>query len=332
MTVQLHDDPAELVADAIRGLVSAHPTIVSARFDPLFVIRADSGAPGTVAVVSGGGSGHEPLHAGFVGSGMLDAAVPGQVFASPTAGQVHAALVAADRGAGVVLIIKNYTGDVLNFTLAAEDARDDGLSVELVLVDDDLATDGENSGTGRRGTAATVVAEKLAGAAAREGRSLGEVAAVARGAAERSRSLAVGFRSATLPGHDTPSFELQPGELEFGVGIHGERGTGRTLAGNGSEIVASLVRPLVDALGLSEGDEIIAVVNGLGGTAGVHLGAARHYLDRALEGTGIRIARSLVGSYVTALEMQGISITLTRITDGDLELWDAPVTTAALRW
>jgi dihydroxyacetone kinase-like protein len=330
MTVQLHDDPAELVADAIRGVVSANPTILSARFDPLFVMRADTGARGTVAVVSGGGSGHEPLHAGFVGSGMLDAAVPGQVFASPTAGQVHAALIAADRGGGVVLVIKNYTGDVLNFTLAAEDARDDGLSVELVLVDDDLAT--EDSGTGRRGTAATLVVEKLAGAAAREGRSLEEVAGVARGAAERSRSLAAAFRSATLPGHDAPSFVLEPGELEFGVGIHGERGTGRTLAGRGSDIVASLVRPLVGALGLGRGDDVIAVVNGLGGTAGVHLGAARHYLDRALEASGIRIARSLVGSYVTALDMQGISITLTRVADGDLALWDAPVTTAALRW
>jgi dihydroxyacetone kinase-like protein len=332
MTVQPHDDPADLVADAVRGLVAAHPAILSARFDPLLVFRAGPTEPDTVALVSGGGSGHEPLHAGFVGAGMLDAAVPGQVFASPTAGQVHAALTSVDRGAGVLLLVKNYTGDVLNFTMAAEDARDDGHDIEIVLIDDDLATERTDVGPGRRGTGAALVIEKLAGAAARDGRPLTEVAAIARGAAERSRSLAVAFRSATLPGHDGPSFELKPGELEFGVGIHGERGTAVATGGRGSEIVTSLVRPLVDALDLRDGDEVIAVVNGLGGTAGIHLAAARHYLDRALEGTGVRVARSLVGTFVTALDMQGISVTLTRVAPGDLQLWDAPVTTAALRW
>lgn len=333
MTVQLHNDPGELTADALRGYALDHSSKVKVHFDPTFVERSQPAAAGAVAIVSGGGSGHEPLHLGFVGEGMLDAAVPGKVFASPTASQVGAAIRSVDRGAGVLLIVKNYTGDILNFGLAAEDARDDGIPVEIVRVADDLAserTDGE--GPGRRGTAGTVIVEKLCGAAARRGDGLAELAALGSSLSDRTRSLAVAFRSATLPGHAEPSFQLPDSSVEFGVGIHGERGSTRPFDGSGADLVESLVGPLVEALALAEGSEVIAVVNGLGGTPGLQLGAARYYLEQSFGSRGIGVARALTGSYVTALDMQGISITLLRVEDGDLELWDAPVNTVALSW
>lgn len=331
MTVQVHDRPAELVEEALRGVVDESRGALTLVRDPLFVARAErAGTDARVALVSGGGSGHEPLHVGFVGEGMLSAAVPGQVFASPTAEQVLAAVTRVDRGAGVLLIVKNYTGDVLNFRLAAEDAIGEGHAVEVVVVADDLASDGD--GPGRRGTGAALIVEKLAGAAAAEGRSLQEVAEVARSAAERSRSLAVAFRSATLPGRTDESFLLESGHVEHGVGIHGERGREQPAAASGSAQVAQLAAAIAEGLGLKPGDQVIALVNGLGGTPLIQLAAAREYLRRALEESGIAIARSLTGSYVTALDMQGLSLTLLKAEPGDLELWDAPVRTAALAW
>ncbi|MGO1879971.1 MAG: dihydroxyacetone kinase subunit DhaK [Microbacterium gubbeenense] len=329
--MQIHDDPARLVHDAVEGVIAESRGALVLVEEPLHVHRRSASGDTTVAVVSGGGSGHEPLHLGLVGPGMLDAAVPGQVFASPTAAQVLAAIESVDRGPGVLLVVKNYTGDVLNFRFAAEDAEDAGHNVEVVVVADDIATESEQ-GPGRRGTGATLLVEKLAGAAAARGLPLAEVARIARSVADRARSLAVAFRSATLPGWDDVSFALPNGSIEFGVGIHGERGQEVAWDGDGSALVDLVVTRLFEAMGLVAGDEVIALVNGLGGTPALQLGAANAYLRRNLSGRGVDVVRSLTGNLVTALDMQGVSITLLRAGDDDLDLWDAPVRTAALSW
>ncbi|MEV4601684.1 dihydroxyacetone kinase subunit DhaK [Amycolatopsis sp. NPDC049253] len=327
---QLVNDPDDLVAEALRGLAAGHPSLVRHHAQPAYLVRAEPGEP-KVALVSGGGSGHEPLHTGFVGAGMLDAAVPGAVFASPTAFQIRAAIRAADRGRGVLLIVKNYTGDVLNFGIAAELAAEDGLDVRTVLVDDDLATEG-TEGPGRRGTAAVVAVEKICGAAAERGASLDELVALATRVAGSARTLAVALAACTHPGESRPSFELADDEVEFGVGIHGEHGIERRPFAPVRELVASLAAPIAAALDLTAGDEVIAIVNGLGATHGLELAAAHRDLVAHLRGIGVEVARALVGSYVTALDMRGCSITLLRAAPDLLELWDAPVRTPALTW
>jgi dihydroxyacetone kinase-like protein len=334
MTVrQLINDPTRFVAEALDGLQRAHPDLLRCHDDPAFVLRAGDRATSKVALVSGGGSGHEPLHTGFVGPGMLDAAVPGAVFASPTALQVHAAIAAADRGQGVLLIVKNYTGDVLNFRIAAELARDDGISVATVLVDDDLATDSQDDGgPGRRGTAAVVAVEKICGAAAERGASLAELTELGKRVTDSARTMALALAACTQPGQARPSFDLTDTEIEFGVGIHGEHGVGRRPFAPVHELVAELTRPILDALDLGRGENVIAIVNGLGATHALELSVVHRELARLLDGEGIGLARSLVGSYVTALDMRGCSITLLRAADDLIELWDAPVRTPALAW
>ncbi|GAA2803543.1 dihydroxyacetone kinase subunit DhaK [Saccharopolyspora taberi] len=326
---QFINDPDDFVAEALRGLQLAHPALVRCNPDPAYVVRAEPTPK--VALVSGGGSGHEPLHTGFVGAGMLDAAVPGAVFASPTAFQIRAAIGAADQGRGVLLIVKNYTGDVLNFTIAAELAREDGIEVEIVLVDDDLATESDD-GPGRRGTAAVVAVEKICGAAAEQGAKLSELADLGRRVVGSARTLALALQSCTHPGQTRPSFDLAADEVEFGVGIHGEHGVGRRPFGPARELVTELTTPLVAELGLVRGEKVIALVNGLGSTHALELSVAHRELAELLEGLGIDLARSLVGPYVTALDMRGLSITLVRADDELLDLWDAPVRTPALTW
>ncbi|PPK90807.1 dihydroxyacetone kinase-like protein [Kineococcus xinjiangensis] len=334
---QFLNDPDDVVAEALEGFARAHSDLVRWNRDPSYVIRADHGAHGSkVGLVSGGGSGHEPLHTGFVGRGMLDAAVPGQVFTSPTALQVAAATQAVDTGAGVVQIVKNYTGDVLNFRIAAEIAQDEGARVQQVLVDDDLATDpqltGNPDGPGRRGTAAVVAVEKVCGAAAEAGADVVEVAALGRRVASSARSLAVALEAPAHPGRDRPSFDLGEHEVEFGVGIHGERGVGRRPFAPAAELLPQLTAPLVESLGLRRGDAALVIVNGLGSTHPLQLSLAYREVTRLLDGLGITTARSLLGSYVTALDMTGCSVTLVRLDDDLLRLWDAPVRTAALTW
>lgn len=320
-----------LVGQALEGFEAAHGDLVRVHRDPVFVTRADP-ARDRVALISGGGSGHEPLHTGFVGPGMLDAAVPGDVFASPTALQVRAAIEATDSGAGTVVIVKNYTGDVLNFSIAA-DLLSRTHRVETVLVDDDLATESEDeAGPGRRGTAAVVVVEKICGAAATAGAPLAEVRDLGRDVVSRSATLGVAFEAPVNPLSGLRSFELDEGEVEFGVGIHGERGIETRAATEAAELVESVTDPLIDALGLGRGAPVLAVVNGLGATHGLELNIATHELRRHLDGRGVRIARSLVGPYVTSLDMKGFSITLTAVTDELVELWDTPVRTPALHW
>jgi dihydroxyacetone kinase-like protein len=322
------NDPRQIVAEALAGFERAHQTVVRWNREPSFIVRADDDRPDGVGVLSGGGSGHEPLHTGFVGQGMLDAAVPGGIFASPTALQVEAATNAIDRGRGVVHIVKNYTGDVMNFAMAAEMAAG---AVETVLVDDDVATESED-GPGRRGTAAVVAVEKICGAAAARGASLGEVAELGRRVAAGSRSIAVALHAPTHPGQTRPSFDLGEGEIELGVGIHGERGVGRRPHGPASELAEALLGPVADALGLARGERVLVIVNGLGATHGLELSVMFGEAARLLDERGVVVERALVGAYVTSLDMSGCSLTLVRLDDELAALWDAPVRTPALTW
>lgn len=326
------NDPEDLVPEALEGLVLSHPLLLALEAEHRVVTRRQP-ATDKVGLVSGGGSGHEPLHAGFVGTGMLDVAVAGAVFASPTALQVLAATKAADAGRGVVQIVKNYTGDVLNFRIAGEISGDDAIETEIVLVDDDLATDtGDEDGPGRRGTAATVIVEKLCGAAAEAGASLAEVAAIGRRAASRARTMSLALSAGTHPGDAEPQFTLGDDEVELGVGIHGERGRGRVPFRHADGLTELLLEPLREELELHRGDQVLAIVNGLGGTYPLELNLVARSLHHHLADAGVAIERSLVGSYVTSLDMHGISITLMPLDDEQSRLWDAPVRTPALTW
>ena len=326
---QLVNDPAEIIPEALEGLELSHPRLV--RWDHEFnLVLRRTPATGKVGLVSGGGSGHEPLHGGFVGVGMLDVAVAGAVFASPTALAIQAGTIAADRGRGVLQIVKNYTGDVLNFTIAAELAADDEIEVESVLVDDDLATSAAQ--IGRRGTAAVIAVEKICGAAAEEGADLATVAELGRRVVGQSRTLSLALEACTHPGDTTPAFELPEDQVEFGVGIHGERGVSRIAFDTADRLVGQLVDPVAEDLGLNRGDGVIAIVNGLGTAYGLELSVAARQVHRLLGGRGVTVARSLVGSYVTSLDMLGLSVTLVRADDELVRLWDAPVRTPALTW
>lgn len=326
------NDPDDLVAEALEGLVLTHPTLLELNAEHRYVTRKQK-ARDKVGLVSGGGAGHEPLHSGFVGTGMLDVAVSGAVFASPTALQVLAATKAADAGRGVVQIVKNYTGDVLNFRIAGEISGDDAIDTEIVLVDDDLASDtGEDDGPGRRGTAATVIVEKICGAAAEEGRSLKEVAEIGRRVAARSRTLSLALAAGTHPGDDEPQFTLEADEVEFGVGIHGERAKERVPFTSADDLTEQLVDPLVKELELDRGDDVLAIVNGLGSAYPLELSVVARALHHRLADGGIHLSRSLVGSYVTSLDMHGVSLTLMPLDDETSRLWDAPVRTPALTW
>ena len=337
MAVAMHvmkkfiNDPADVVKESLAGLHAAHPDLVRVDFENQIVVR--KGAPtGKVAIISGGGSGHEPMHGGFVGAGMLDAACPGEVFTSPVPDQMLAATKAVDGGAGVVHIVKNYTGDVMNFKLAAELAEDEGIQVESVLTNDDVAVEDSLYTAGRRGVGVTVLAEKIAGAKAEAGGSLAEVAAVARKVNENGRSFGVAFTSAWTPSSPTPTFEIGPDEMEFGVGIHGEPGRRREKVKPAAEIVAEMADAILGDLDAPSGSNVLAFVNGLGGTPTIELYVIYNELTKQLEERGLTATRSLVGDYITSLEMAGASITLLKLDDELTELWDAPVHTPALRW
>ena len=329
---KLINRPEDVVRESLAGLAAAHPGRLRVDLAAQIVVRADAPRAGKVALVSGGGSGHEPLHAGFVGPGMLDAACPGEVFTSPVPDQVLAAARAVDGGAGTVLIVKNYTGDVMNFRLAAEMAEDEGLRVASVVIDDDVAVEDSLYTAGRRGTGATLLAEKIAGARAEEGGSLDEVAGLVRRVNERARSFGVALTSCTTPAAGRPTFEIGPDEMEFGVGIHGEPGRRRQAMRSAVEIVAQMTEVIVGDLAPPADGALLAFVNGLGGSPLMELYLVYGELVRQLEGRGLKVARSLVGSYVTSLDMAGLSITLLSLDAELTRLWDAPVQTAALRW
>jgi dihydroxyacetone kinase-like protein len=326
------NDPADIVAESLAGLAAAHPRHV--RYDPEARILVRTGAPvsGKVALISGGGSGHEPLHGGFVGTGMLDAACPGEVFTSPVPDQMLAATKAVDGGAGVIHIVKNYTGDVMNFKLAAEDAADEGIDVESVLVDDDVAVQDSLYTAGRRGVGATVLLEKIAGAAAEKGADLATVTGIARRVNDRSRSFGVALSSCTPPASGTPIFDLPDGEIEVGIGIHGEPGRRREQIKPAREIAADMVEAVISDLAAPSGSRVLAFVNGMGGTPALELYLLYGEIDRLLREAGLEPARNLVGSYITSLEMAGASLTVLELDDELEALWDAPVDTPALRW
>jgi dihydroxyacetone kinase-like protein len=329
---KLINRPEDVVREELQGIEAAHPDLVRVNYDPNVIIRVDAPIQGKVGLVSGGGSGHEPMHGGFVGMGMLDAACPGEVFTSPTPDQMHLATQAVNGGAGVVHIVKNYTGDVMNFDMAADLARSEGIEVESVLVDDDVAVQDSLYTAGRRGVGTTVLMEKIAGAAAEERRPLAEVAKIARRVNENGRSMGMALTSCTVPQAGKPTFELGEDEMEIGIGIHGEPGRERMKVKPVSEIVEMMATAIVDDLPYRAGDRVLAMVNGMGGTPLIELYIVFHELHRFLQARGIEIARNLIGNYITSLEMQGCSITLLKLDDELIRLWDAPVKTAGLRW
>jgi dihydroxyacetone kinase-like protein len=328
---KLLNKPEDVVADALRGLAAAHPEL-HVDVEQRFVRRSDAPVAGKVGLISGGGSGHEPLHAGFVGRGMLDAACPGEVFTSPSPDPIFAATQAVSGGAGVLHVVKNYTGDVLNFQLAAELADDEDIAVQSVVVDDDVAVQDSTFTAGRRGTGATLFVEKAAGAAADRGQDLAAVAEVARQVNQRSRSFGIALAPCTTPASGEPTFELGPDEIELGIGIHGEPGRSRGPMATAAELVETAADAILADLGTQRGGQVICLLNGMGATPQIELYVAMGDLARLLDGRGITIARSLVGNYVTSLDMAGFSLTLTEIDDTLLDLWDAPVVTPALRW
>ncbi|MFF2652517.1 dihydroxyacetone kinase subunit DhaK [Streptomyces sp. NPDC058045] len=318
-----------VVADALRGMAAAHPEL-AVDVENRVVVRGDAPVAGKVALVSGGGSGHEPLHGGFVGPGMLSAACPGEVFTSPVPDQMVRAAAAVDSGHGVLFVVKNYTGDVLNFDMAAELAEDEGVRVEKVLVNDDVAVEDSTFTAGRRGTGATLFVEKIAGAAAEEGRPLDQVAALARRVNENARSFGVALAPCSTPAKGGPTFELPDGELELGVGIHGEPGRERRAMMTSGEIADFAVDAVLSDL--RPDSPVLVLVNGMGATPLLELYGFNAEVQRVLAERGVAVARTLVGNYVTSLDMAGASVTVCQVDEEMLRLWDAPVRTPGLRW
>jgi phosphoenolpyruvate---glycerone phosphotransferase subunit DhaK len=322
----------DVVREELEGIAAAHPDLVKVMFDPNVIVRVDAPIQGKVGLVSGGGSGHEPMHGGFVGMGMLDAACPGEVFTSPTPDQMLEATKAVNGGAGVVHIVKNYTGDVMNFDMAADLARSEGIEVESVLVDDDVAVQDSLYTAGRRGVGTTVLMEKIAGAAAEEKRPLKEVAEIARHVNANGRSMGMALTSCTVPAAGKPTFELGDDEMEIGIGIHGEPGRERMKLKSVHDIVEMMSVAVVEDIPYQRGDDVLAFVNGMGGTPQIELYIVFNELKKYLDGRGVTISRNLIGSYITSLEMAGFSITLLKLDDELTKLWDAPVKTPGLRW
>jgi len=329
---KLINDPKSVVQEAVQGFGLAHAALVTVSEDPIYITRKDAPVAGKVGLVSGGGSGHEPLHAGYVGQGMLDAAVPGAVFTSPTPDQILPATLAVNSGAGVVHIVKNYTGDVLNFETAAELAEAEGVSVRTVLVNDDVAVEDSLYTAGRRGVGGTVLVEKIAGAAAERGDDLDAVAAIGERVNANVRTMGVALSACTVPHAGTPSFDLAEDEIEIGIGIHGEPGRHRIPMETADNITNRLLEPVLADLKISSGDKVLLFVNGMGGTPLSELYIVYRRAVQVLGDAGATVERSLVGNYITALEMQGCSISVLRLDDEMTELWDAPVHTPALRW
>jgi phosphoenolpyruvate---glycerone phosphotransferase subunit DhaK len=317
-----------VLSESLEGFVAAHADIVTLGADHQFVRRRHL-KPGKVALISGGGSGHEPLHAGFIGHGMLDAACPGQVFTSPTPDQMLAAAQAVDTGAGVLFIVKNYSGDMMNFQMAAEMLDRDNATV---IINDDVAVENSTYTTGRRGVAGTVIVERVVGAAAERGASLAELKALGDALNKRTASMGVALTSCTVPAAGQPTFQIGADEMEMGVGIHGEPGRRRVKLGSASEIAAELTGAVLKDLSLPRGQEVILLVNGFGGTPLMELYVMVNAVQKILGGAGIKAVRHLTGNYVTSLEMAGCSITVCAVDAATLALWDAPVHTAALRW
>jgi phosphoenolpyruvate---glycerone phosphotransferase subunit DhaK len=329
---KLINSPETVVQDELAGIAAAHPDLVRVDFENQIIVRADAPVVGKVGIISGGGSGHEPMHGGFVGRGMLDAACPGAVFTSPVPDQMLAATKAVNGGAGVLHIVKNYTGDVLNFEMAAELAQGEGVDVASVTIDDDVAVKDSLYTAGRRGVGTTVLAEKICGAAAAAGADLQRVADLCRKVNANGRSMGMALTSCIVPAAGKPTFDLGDDEMEIGIGIHGEPGRTRMKLAPAGEIAEILLSPILEDLPFRSGDTVLAFVNGMGGTPLIELYVMYNEVARVLKAKGVRIGRNLIGSYITSLEMAGCSITLLKLDDELTQLWDAPVHTPALRW
>lgn len=353
---KLINKPEDFVRESLAGMAIAHSDLIKVDFDPTFVYRTDAPTQGKVAIISGGGSGHEPMHAGFVGRGMLDAACPGEVFTSPTPDQMLAAAQKVDGGAGILYIVKNYSGDVMNFEMATELARGEGIRVLNILIDDDVAVKDSLYTQGRRGVGTTILAEKICGAAAEQGDDLQQVADLCRRVNLHGRSLGIALSSCTVPAKGSPTFELGDREIELGIGIHGEPGRERTAIKTVDEITEILARTIIDdpaysrilrewdetkgewveveliSSPLQKGDRLLAFVNSMGGTPISELYLVYRKLAEICEQQGLQIVRNLIGPYVTSLDMQGCSITLLKLDDEMIRLWDAPVKTPSLHW
>ncbi|MDX1412765.1 MAG: dihydroxyacetone kinase subunit DhaK [Candidatus Promineifilaceae bacterium] len=346
----------DVVKEQLEGMAVAHPDMLKVNFEPYYVYRADAPVEGKVALISGGGSGHEPMHGGFVGKGMLDAACPGEVFTSPTPDQMYEAAKAVDGGAGVLFIAKNYTGDVLNFEMAGELAHGDGIKVQSILIDDDVAVKDSLYTAGRRGVGTTVLAEKIVGAAAEAGYDLDQCADLCRKVNQNGRSMGMAITSCIVPAAGNPTFDLGDDEIEIGIGIHGEPGQKRIKMATADEITQMMVNEILDDgpytrtvrefdrengtweekeltdEPFKEGDQVIAFVNSMGGTPVSELYAVYRKVKEICDARGIPVVRNLIGPYITSLEMQGMSITLLKADDEILKFWDAPVVTPGLRW
>jgi phosphoenolpyruvate---glycerone phosphotransferase subunit DhaK len=318
-----------VLRESLDGFAAAHADLVKVGHAPTYVARADAPVKGKVTLISGGGSGHEPLHAGFVGRGMLSAACPGEVFTSPTPDQMVAAAAAVDGGAGVLFIVKNYSGDVMNFEMAAEMLSG---AQESVLTNDDVAVEGSTYTTGRRGVAGTVIVEKVVGAAAEDGADLAACKVLGDRVNTATGSMGVALTSCTVPAAGRPTFELGEDEMEMGVGIHGEPGRKRVKLARADAIAEEMIGAICQSIEPKRGQPVLLLVNGFGGTPLMELYLMYEAARQQCQARGLEIARSLVGNYTTSLEMAGCSLTLTRLDDELTRLWDAPVHTAALRW
>jgi len=326
---KLINDPENVVREALEGMQSAQGERIRVSLVPFYVVRSDAPRAGKVGLVSGGGSGHEPMHGGYVGRGMLDAACPGQIFTSPTPDQVFEASKAVNGGAGVLHIVKNYTGDVMNFELAAEMLRDVGIAVDSVLVDDDVAVENSLYTAGRRGVGLTVLMEKLLGAAAEEGATLASLKELGESIRASGRSMGMALTACTVPQAGNPSFTLAEDEMEVGIGIHGEPGRRRAKLAPADEITTTLMQPILRDLPFESGNEVLLFVNGMGGTPLIELYIIYRKAAEIAAQKGLKVVRNLVGSYITSLEMSGCSITLLRMNEQLTKLWDAPVDTPA---
>ena len=353
---KLINKPEDFVRESLSGMAAAHPDLINVHFDPNFVYRTDAPIQGKVAIVSGGGSGHEPMHAGFVGMGMLDAACPGEVFTSPTPDQMLEAAKKVDGGAGVLFIVKNYSGDIMNFEMATELARSEGIRVANILIDDDVAVKDSLYTQGRRGVGTTILAEKICGAATEQGYNLLQVAQLCQRVNLNGRSMGVALTSCTVPAKGTPTFELGDREIEMGIGIHGEPGRQRMNLKSVDEIAEMLALLIIEDsaysrvvrewdedtgewmdveltnLPFQKGDRVLAFINSMGGTPLSELYLVYRKLAEICQQQGLQIVRNLIGPYITSLDMQGCSITLLKLDDEMIQLWDAPVKTPSLRW
>jgi dihydroxyacetone kinase-like protein len=346
----------DVVREQLQGMAVAHADVLNVHFDPYYIYRADAPVKGKVAIVSGGGSGHEPMHGGFVGMGMLDGACPGEVFTSPTPDQMYECAQAVNSGAGVLFLVKNYTGDVMNFELAAELAHGDGIPVQSILIDDDVAVKDSLYTAGRRGVGVTVLMEKIVGAAAEAGYDLDQCADLARRVNLNGRSMGMAITSCIVPAAGKPTFDLGDDEIEIGIGIHGEPGQKTIKHTTADEITAMMMDEIITDAGytrtvrewdreagewvekeltdtsLASGDQVILFVNSMGGTPVSELYTIYRKAQAMLDDAGITVARNLIGPYITSLEMQGMSITVLKVDDEMLKFWDAPVNTPGLRW